>query len=31
MDLLGDIAGGFAVALTPTNLLFCFMGSCSAP
>lgn len=26
MDLLGQVAHGFAVALTPVNLLYCFIG-----
>src|ERR687891_1862174 len=27
MDLLNSLATGFAVALTPINLLYCFLGS----
>ncbi|MBI4593643.1 MAG: tripartite tricarboxylate transporter permease [Candidatus Rokubacteria bacterium] len=27
MDVLGSLAAGFTVALTPTNLLYCFLGS----
>ena len=27
MDILANLALGFSVALTPTNLLFCFVGS----
>jgi putative tricarboxylic transport membrane protein len=27
MDILGSLAAGFAVALTPTNLMYCFLGS----
>jgi putative tricarboxylic transport membrane protein len=27
MDILGNLAAGFAVALTPTNLMYCFLGS----
>lgn len=27
MDILGSLAAGFAVALTPTNLLYCLLGS----
>ena len=27
MDLLGNLALGFGVALTPTNLFFCFVGA----
>jgi putative tricarboxylic transport membrane protein len=27
MDVWGSLAAGFAVALTPTNLLYCFLGS----
>ncbi len=27
MDLFANVALGFSVALTPTNLLFCFLGS----
>ena len=27
MDLFTNVALGFSVALTPTNLLFCFLGS----
>ena len=27
MDILGNLATGFAVALTPTNLLYCLLGS----
>jgi putative tricarboxylic transport membrane protein len=27
MDILGSLAAGFAVALTPTNLFYCFLGS----
>ena len=27
MDLISQVALGFSVALTPTNLLFCFIGS----
>ena len=26
MDVLQGLAGGFAVALTPANLLYCFLG-----
>ena len=26
MDLIGQVANGFAVALTPINLLYCFIG-----
>ena len=27
MDIWGSLAAGFAVALTPTNLMYCFLGS----
>src|SRR5437773_11867262 len=27
MDILNNLATGFAVALTPINLLYCFLGS----
>ena len=27
MDFLGNLVTGFAVALTPINLLYCFLGS----
>ncbi len=27
MDILNNLAAGFAVALTPANLLYCFLGS----
>ena len=27
MEILGNLATGFAVALTPINLLYCFLGS----
>ena len=27
MDLLNNLAAGFAVALTPINLLFCLIGA----
>ena len=27
VDLFANVAVGFSVALTPTNLLFCFVGS----
>jgi putative tricarboxylic transport membrane protein len=27
MDVWGSLAAGFAVALTPTNLVYCFLGS----
>ena len=27
MDIFANVALGFSVALTPTNLLFCFLGS----
>jgi putative tricarboxylic transport membrane protein len=27
VDILGNLAAGFAVALTPTNLFYCFLGS----
>ena len=27
MDILSNLATGFAVALTPTNLLYCLLGS----
>jgi putative tricarboxylic transport membrane protein len=27
MEILSNLAAGFAVALTPTNLLYCFLGS----
>ena len=27
MDILASLVNGFAVALTPTNLLYCFLGS----
>ena len=27
MEILNNLAAGFAVALTPTNLLYCFLGS----
>src|SRR5574342_276471 len=27
MEILNNLASGFAVALTPTNLMYCFIGS----
>src|SRR5512145_1602947 len=27
MEVLGNLASGFAIALTPANLLYCFLGS----
>jgi len=27
VDILGSLAAGFAIALTPTNLLYCLLGS----
>ena len=27
MDLLANVALGFSIALTPANLMFCFLGS----
>jgi putative tricarboxylic transport membrane protein len=27
MEVLGNLAAGFAIALTPANLLYCFLGS----
>ena len=27
MEVLGNLAAGFAVALTPANLLYCLLGA----